>query len=212
LRVELGGDQKFGGFIIEVEEVVGDEVGAVSELEVAPELFDGIEFGSVGREPFEGEPRVSFQELADGGAFVHRSVVPDDNDPAGQLLQEFAEEGGDPGRVVGAVDERLEVEIAAVSFRRDGQRGDGGEFLAGSGELAEQRTASPRRPGPAAEGCELNAGLVDQHHMGIFIGPFLRRAGHSVCGQAAMRASSRWLARLAGFCGEKPWACSQRQK
>ena len=101
MRFEFHLDEKVGGFVVEVFAVSGDEIATMSVFEMAPELFDGVEFGSVGREPFEREPGEAFQQFADSGAFVHRAVVPDDEDLAGDLSEEFAEEVGDAGGIEG---------------------------------------------------------------------------------------------------------------
>lgn len=205
-------DEEVGGLVVEMVEVAGDEVGTVTVFEVAPEGFDGIEVGGVGREPFECEAGALLQESADRGTFVHRAIVPDDDHLAAKMFEEVAEEGGHAGGVEGAVDEGLEVEIAAKRFRRQGQRGDRGDFLAGAGELAENGAASPLRPGAAAERRELEAGLIDQNDMGLLESPFLTIAGQSFCDHSRMRDSSRWLARFAGFCGVNACLRSQRQK
>lgn len=191
MRVDFGVDEEVGGFVIEVFEVTGNEVGAVAVFEVAPEGFNGVEVGGVGGQPFEGESRNLLEETAEGGAFVHGAVVPDDHHPTAEMLQQVAEEGSDAGGVERAVDEGAEVEVAAKGFRRQGQRGDRGDPFAGSGELGEDGTTPSRRPRPATERCELKAGLVDQNDVGVLGTPFLRIAGQSVCDQAAMRASSR---------------------
>lgn len=133
-------------------EVAEDEVGAVAEFEVAPEHLDGIEFGGVGWQVFEGEAGVSLQQFADRWALMHRAVIPDDDDLALEVFEQVAEEGGDAGGIERTVDECLEVEIAAETFWRDGQCGYRRDFLTGSGELTEPWPASPLRPGTAAEG------------------------------------------------------------
>ena len=99
------------------------------KLQLCPyfkELFCGIEFGGVGREPFERETGKSFVEFADGGSFVLRAVVPDDDDLAGDLFEEYAEEECDAGGIEGAIDEGLEVQVAAERLWSDGRGGDMG--------------------------------------------------------------------------------------
>jgi hypothetical protein len=203
LCIEFGLDEEVGGFVVEVVEIAGNQIGTVSVFQMAPEWFDRIEFGGVGREPFERESGELFEELANGGSFVHGAVVPNDDDVAAEMFQEVAEEGGDAGGIEGAVDERLEVEVASKGLRRQGQGGEGGDFFAGAGELTENGSNASQRPGAAAKGRELESGFIDQHHMRVRGGPFFTIAGHSVFGQAAMRDSSRWLARLSGFFSEK---------
>jgi hypothetical protein len=112
--VELGFDEEVGGFVVEVLQVVGDEVGTVSELRMAPEWFDRVEFGGVRREPFDGEAGEVVAELPHGVAFVHGAVVPDDDDLAAEVFEQVAEEGGDASGIEGAVGEGAEVEIRAV--------------------------------------------------------------------------------------------------
>ena len=120
MRFEFHFDEKVGGFVVEVFEVAGDEITTMTVFEMTPELFDGIEFGGVRWEPFEREPGEAFQQFADGGAFVHRAVVPDDDNFTGDLFEEFAEEVGDAGGIEGAVNEGLKVEIAAERLRGEG--------------------------------------------------------------------------------------------
>jgi hypothetical protein len=67
----------------------------VAEFEMAPEPLDGIEFGGVGWQVFEGEAGVSLQQFGDRRALVHRSVFPDDDNLAFEMLEQVAEEGGD---------------------------------------------------------------------------------------------------------------------
>lgn len=61
-----------------------------------PEVFDGIEFGGVGREPFELDGAVGRVDvIAHQMAAVRRESVPDDEQLALKLGAQLLEEGDD---------------------------------------------------------------------------------------------------------------------
>ena len=52
-------------------------------LHVAPQAFDRVEFGSVGRKPFHMKPRAATSVLTDDTAPMDIQMVPDEEDRAG---------------------------------------------------------------------------------------------------------------------------------
>lgn len=61
----------------EAAEIVDGGVGQSGVIEVIPERFNGVEFGGVGGQPFDGKPRaVPPQSLLDASAAVGREPVP----------------------------------------------------------------------------------------------------------------------------------------
>ena len=143
---------------------------------------------------------------------MHGTIVPNHNDFPAEMFQQVAEKGGDSCGVEGAVNECLKEEVATKGFRRQGQCGDDRDAFACTGELSQNGSTSPFRPRTATEWRKLQSCLVDQYDMGIFGFPFFTIRGQSIFVHDAMRASSRWVARFAGFCSEKWLRCSQRQK
>ena len=74
--------------VVEVIDVVGDEVGQSRVLGVAPEGFDRIEVGRVGREPFDVEPSCSpLVQSAHGRAMDVEPIQDHDQRPPMQTMQ-----------------------------------------------------------------------------------------------------------------------------
>ena len=74
------------------------QIGQFALLHVAPNVFDGIEFGRVRRQAFENNMSTDcFDEALDHPAAVRRQTIPDDEqlavDLVGERLQEFHELG-----------------------------------------------------------------------------------------------------------------------
>jgi len=107
-----------------VVDVMGEIVGQVRVLGVVPYLFDGVELGGVGRQPFDRGPAgASFKQAADRGPMNIPSIE-NQHDLALQVTTEPPEKGQD---VVGAdvliVD--LKVKPQAFALGRDGEGRDG---------------------------------------------------------------------------------------
>src|ERR1700682_3800189 len=63
------------------------QVGQFALLHVAPNVFDGIELGSVCRQPFQNDVSGEcFDEVLDHAAAVRREPVPDDEQLAADLV------------------------------------------------------------------------------------------------------------------------------
>jgi hypothetical protein len=52
----------FGDRVSEVQQIVGNKVGKVNTLGMAPDFFHGVQFRSIGRKPFNSEPGVALLE------------------------------------------------------------------------------------------------------------------------------------------------------
>ena len=98
--------------VVEFPNVSGTEVGQFVLLPIAPQILDRIEFGSVGGQPLNVQPGgVLLKEVLDQPAAMHRRAVPDQQDPAGQLAMQLAEETDDLGTLDGT-GMQLEIEVA----------------------------------------------------------------------------------------------------
>jgi len=76
---------------VEVQEVIGKEVGQVAVLCVVPDMLDGIEFRRIGRQPFDVEPvGMGFGDPASGAA-MHVPAVPNQDGPAMQVPSKIAQ-------------------------------------------------------------------------------------------------------------------------
>jgi hypothetical protein len=185
--------------------IVGQGIG----LQVGPEVFDGVEFGSVRRQVFQ-------VRRARQDAFVHElslvglEAVPDEHDGRVQLTLKMLEEvhstlGGDV-----AVGMQSKIQGEPVAAGCNAKSCDRRYLLMAALALSQDRSVPPQAPRTAHQGRHEHTGFVQKDDRrsqarGVFF-----TLGQSCAIQALMRSSSRSTARRVGFCGEKPKPCSSR--
>ena len=110
--------------------MIDDQGTAVGQrgLEVIPDLFVGIELGSVCRKTLDMEPRVTSEKLTDRRTVVNRSSVPEQDDVAAQMTEQQPQETRDLN-VGDVVEVEVAVETEALAHRADGDRRDGGDLV-----------------------------------------------------------------------------------
>lgn len=203
---------RVGGAACSMSEGVKIEGGIVGQgigFEVGPQVFDGIEFGSVRRKVFQ-VCRTGQDAFGDEPALVGLEAIPDEDDGRTQLpLQMLEEVHGAFGVDVG-ICMQPKVQCDPLAAGQDAQRGDGGDLLMGASALAQYRGLSTQAPGAAHQGCHEHPGFVEENDgrsqaRGVF---FTRGQSWSI--QARMRSSSRSTARRVGFWGENPRPCKRR--
>jgi hypothetical protein len=191
---------------------VNIEGGIIREgigFEVGPQVFDGIEFGSVRRKVFQ-VCRTRQDAFVDEFALVGLEAIPDQHDGRVQLMLKMLEEihcelGVDVG-----IRMESKVQRNSIPFGQDAYCGDGRNLLMRTSALAQHRCLPTHAPGAAHQGGHEHPGFVEENEgrsqaRGVF---FTR--GQSCSIQARMRSSSRSTARRVGFCGEKPKPCRTR--
>jgi hypothetical protein len=117
--VKLGVNEPVEGVLIEIVEIVRDEVGQGAVFELTPKLLNRIEVGSIRRQVFDGETWIVGEELTDGCGFVHRTVVPNDDDGSPQVSEQITDEVGHIGGAKVAVGSSLEVETGPAGDGRN---------------------------------------------------------------------------------------------
>lgn len=195
--------------LIRVARIPGGEVAQDPILDVVPQLLDRVQFRGIGRQAFEVQARVVGQDLADGIALVYGAVVPDGDDRATQVTQEFPEERGGALLVDVAAGMGLEVQAQTAGARRQGQAGDHRHLLVPSALDLQDGGLAARREGAANERIEEYAAFVDQDDVGLAASPFFRMRGQSLAIQRSMRAWSRSRACFSGFWGVMPRCVNQ---
>ena len=75
----------------------GRQIGEGIRLQVGPQILDGIEFGSIGRQPFIPDPGVALDSTAHRSGAVAGQPIPDDNHRGPQMALELAQEVRDQG-------------------------------------------------------------------------------------------------------------------
>ena len=202
-RAMLHRAQASAGPVANFGQAVDAEVGDFSVLEVVPDLFDRIELRGVGREKLElHRPLLRFQPAPHEQALVRAQAVPDDEQrPVAQLpaqrLQEFNQLWG-----VDRAGEEAEVEAP------EGQPGDRRELLPVEAVLND-RSPAARSPGAHYRRSLGESRLVYEDDGLAAAGGVFFSAGQRRRFQRSICASSRWMARRAGFWQEKP---SRRSK
>lgn len=151
---------------------------------VPPDVLDRVEFGSVGREPFEFDAvAVGSDEVSDEHAAVGAQPVPDDEELSREMAHEMLQELDDALLIDCAVME-LEVEIPPGNAR------DHRESIPVEVEL-EDRSLAARCPGAAAMWPFAQPALVDEDDRPAFSRGVFFTLGHSTFFQCAIAFSSR---------------------
>lgn len=186
---------------VEGIEVVGPTIGQAG-LGIRPHAFIGIEFGGVGREKLQVQPRVAAAQLPNRFAFVDRSIVEENDHVASQVAQQMAEEVADVG-VADVVAMATKVKSHPPAQGADRQPGDDGEAIVAVA-VVEPRCLSAQRPGPTKRWDQEEPRLVDEDEVRLPARCVFFTCGQRVCFQRPMRSSSRSSARRSGFWTLKP--------
>lgn len=179
-------------------------------FKVAPDVFNGIKFGCVGREEMGMQTRVFHKELARSLRAMGLKTIPDQSDRPGKLLQKHAEEMDDPIGVYICVGVKSEIQVDIIPRRGYAKCCDHRYFLMRSRALIEQRRLAPRAPRAANQRRHQYAAFVNKNEPGLQARGFFLMRGHSVLTQPRIKSSSRSAARRAGFWGLHPNEWSNR--
>lgn len=177
--------------VAELAEVSRAKVGKLVSLPVAPDVFDGIQFGSVGRQVLEFQtPVLSRDKVPDQSAAVLPQAVPDHQDVSWNLAQQTTKEVHDlrtPNRA------RIQPEVE----RPPGYTGDRRQDFPVEVILKDWSLASGR-PGAATVRLQAQPALVDEDdRLALALG-FFFSAGQWVCFHQRIASSLRSSARPVG--------------
>jgi len=178
-------------------------------FQIGPQVFDGIEFGSIRRQVLQ-MCRTRQDTFVDELALVGLEAVPDQHNGRVQLmLQVFEEIQGALGIDVG-IGVQPKVQRDPIAFRQDADGGNGRDLLMRTAALAQHRSVSAQAPGAAHQWGHEHPGFVEEDDTRPQAGGVFFTRGQSCSIQARMRSSSRSTARRVGFWGENPKPCSRR--
>src|ERR1700678_1144181 len=172
-------------------------------LQVAPDVFDGVQFRRVGRQMLKSDaPVQALDVLFDQPRAMRLQAVPDDQQLlADRLLQRF-EELND----LGALDRTGEESKVKAPVTH---AGDDRELLPGEAVLQE-RCLTLRGPGACAAGSFGQTRFVDEDDYSALPRSDFFMAGQRFSFHVRIAASSRSRARPAGRCTLQPSCCSMR--
>lgn len=173
--------------------VVYGGIGQGGVVDIVPKGFDRIEFGGVGRQPFQNQPcPVAFDSLLDDAAAVSREAIPQKQNLFSSVSAQGLEKSHDMSRADAAPVEGPKPTRAAG--RRSGQQqADSRERLPVEG-FYQERGLPPGCPGGAHRRALGKSRLVQKADPGVQpLGFFLIR-GHTDFFQRAIASPSLSLA------------------
>jgi hypothetical protein len=190
--------------------VIGNEVGQVAVLRIAPPRLDRIQFRCVGRQPLEFEPlQPRSLQLLDRRA-MHRPAVKNDEQGTLQLpSQPFYKRDHVDRDNVGLVNPKRYADPLAL--RRERNRTDHGQSIVSiPGSLLRSNAA--RCPGTTVQRLQTKASFIDKDESGATSAGLFLRFGQVYRRQCSTSSSSCSRATCCGFCGVNPKSCSNRPK
>jgi hypothetical protein len=206
-KERLGGGQTthfLGEDVHEVDRCVGPAVGQAG-FEVIPHAFVGVQFRGVRGERFQVQPGGAAEQLLHRVAAMNPAIVEQDDEVAGDLAQQLAEERCHL-LALDIVFVQLAVQRAMTTLRADGDARDGRDPVVRI-PMPHDRGLAHRAPGLPDRRDQEEARLVDEDEVGAQpCGVFFTR-GQPERFHAAMAASSRSRARRSGFWWLQPNWC-----
>ena len=183
--------QGAGGGVTEFPAVLGTEVGQFMLLEMTPDVLGGIQFGGIGWQGLQVDALVQCaDEVTHRPTSMNPSAIPDNQQSAGQMPQQMAQELDDLGTLDRSVKE-LEIEVG------EGQSRHHRELLPIEVVLQHRRTTTR---GPSANPVRLLAqsALINEDNQPIFAERFFLMSGQRCRFQWRMACSLRSSARPTG--------------
>lgn len=160
--ISLHGPGRLARSVGEHLEVHTNEIGQRVEFEIAPEVFDGIQFGRVRGQEFSVEMGAPGEKASHLGRSMGRQAIPDEDRRSLQLLIELTQETNDPHRIdIGRV--QPEIQMHGIPLRRDAQGSDNGDLAIQAGALPEHGRVPSRTPAAAHQRRRQKAGFIDKN-------------------------------------------------
>ena len=136
-------------FTMDLGDLVGNEVREPPVLQVRPDLFRGIEFGGVGRQPDDVPAAVGLEPSPDGPVTMRLAAIPEQDHRLSEVPIELLEEVEDLGTADVHLGMEGESESQSLSTGRHDYGAEAGDLLVRARTNREGRgdaTAAPRPP------------------------------------------------------------------
>ncbi|SRR5216683_3499554 len=186
------GAQQFRGELIEVGST---KVLEFAPFEQIPDSHLGIEFGGVARQSFQmnASGSSSCQKILDGPRAMNARAIPNDQQLARKLAQEQVQEPHDIRAF-----ERVVLEVHNQASIH-GQAADGRKMIARQGDFQNGRF-SHGSIGAYRHGQQVKARLIYKHDRAFLLFGLFFNSTEWWSRHTWMACSSRWRARVSGFC------------
>jgi hypothetical protein len=183
-----------------------------SGLDVAPQGFDGVQFGSIGRQAFDREPGPLPRQVgAHPSTGVSAKPIPQQDDPmaaevALQGAEKWQERRGRVGTWPG-----LEVQPGAAAVPAKGEGGGHGQPLPAVADMGQDGSLPAWRPGPPDDRLLGESAFVLEDEPGAPATGVFFTAGHRTRTHRRIAVSSRSTAWRAGRWSDQFRRCRIRQ-
>jgi len=179
-------------------------IGHLARLDVAPDLFDGIQLRGIARQAFDVEPVALASQIgAHRTALVGAQAIPDqDHAVAAEVPFQVAQKPDEGPRRIGA-GTRLEIEAGPAPIPAEGQRPSHREPLPGAARVDQDRGLAARRPGAPDDGLLRDPAFVFEDEPGAPAPGVFFTAGQRDAIHCRRAGSSRSRAWRAGRCNDQ---------
>jgi len=185
-------------------QVRGTDVGEFPRLDVAPDLFNGVQFGGVGRQAFDGQPGALAGQIGrHDPALMAAEPIPNEHDALAREVPLEGAEKRDEGDVGVRPGPRLKEEARAAAIPAKGQRARNGQTLPVAAGVDQDRRFAARGPRPADHGLLRDAAFVFEDEPGVVASGVFFSCAHRRVFHCSMARSSRSRARRAGRCRDQ---------
>jgi len=185
------------------------QIRQFARLDIAPHLFDGIQFGGIAREALDVQPATLVRQVR-----LHRAApmraqpIPDQDDAAApEVSSQMAQESDQGPRRISA-GARLEIEAGPAAIPAERERARHREPLPGPAGVGQDRRLAAWGPRATDDRLLRDAAFVFEDEPGALASGVFFTAGHRSVIHCWMARSSRSRAWRAGRCNDQ---CSPRR-
>jgi hypothetical protein len=197
---------------VQSPKIRGAHIREFASLEIAPDLFDGIQLRRVPGEPLHGQPvALSSEVRTHPVTLVRGQAIPDQNDPPPTEVTFELPKKADQGDILVGPRARLEEKARAAAIPSKGQRAGDRQALPVPADVRQDRGLAARGPRTADDGLlRESAFVLEDEPRALAPGVFFSSAQRRVF-QASIAASFRSRARRAGRWSDQPSRRRMRQ-
>ena len=185
-------------------ELLGTHIGQFARFDIAPHLFDRIEFRSIAGQAFDVQPAALARQVgAHRAARVRAQAIPDqDHTAPAEVPFQLAQKPNEWSGRIGAR-ARLKIEAAPPPIPAEGQGPGHGEPLPGPAGVGQDGGLAAWRPRATDDGLLRDAAFVFEDDPGVLASGVFLPAPSAASSHSSIAPASRSRARRAGRCRDQ---------